>query len=360
MVRTLDMNSALPSLGVIGLGALLLGCGTSQSQPPTLLTGAKVPLAAASTTVALYAVVDLPRTNLTHGLSATAFDPATRTLYALQDHAQNIVPLLASSDYRAFTIGAPIPLTGRPDFEWDGEGLIRLRDGFIAVTDETTARVERFDTAGKFLTNVVISSRFSEQAIANLGLESLTISPSGRFLFTANEAALKTDGLLATKSKGTTVRIHQRELATGADRQAAYRTEPLGAGLLIGLTGVSELAAISDRELLVLERGYQPLYGNTVRIFRVDLATGIRVEAMDSLTPETPVLTKQLVVDLATLPSAGITHPGYQPNPILDNYEALAIGPAIPDGRRLLFVTSDDNSSSSQVARVLVLAVPGL
>jgi hypothetical protein len=32
----------------------------------------------------------------------------------------------------------------------------------------------------------------------------------------------------------------------------------------------------------------------------------------------------------------------------------------LPDGRRLLFVTSDDNESASQVARVLVLAVPGL
>ena len=55
-----------------------------------------------------------------------------------------------------------------------------------------------------------------------------------------------------------------------------------------------------------------------------------------------------------------MTHPSTQPNPILDNYEALAIGPALADGRRLLFVTSDDNASASQVARVLVLAVRGL
>ena len=64
------------------------------------------------------------------------------------------------------------------------------------------------------------------------------------------------------------------------------------------------------------------------------------------------------MIDLATLPSEGITHPGTQPNPILDNYEALAIGPALADGRVTLFVTSDDNGSAEQVARILVLAIP--
>lgn len=62
----------------------------------------------------------------------------------------------------------------------------------------------------------------------------------------------------------------------------------------------------------------------------------------------------------STLPAGNTKHPGTQPNPILDNYEALAVGPTLADGRRLLFVTSDDNASTTQVARVLVLAVRGL
>jgi hypothetical protein len=37
-----------------------------------------------------------------------------------------------------------------------------------------------------------------------------------------------------------------------------------------------------------------------------------------------------------------------------------ALGPTLADGRRLVFVTSDDNAQASQVARVLVLAVRGL
>ena len=123
-------------------------------------------------------------------------------------------------------------------------------------------------------------------------------------------------------------------------------TEPLGEGGSTGDMGVSEIAALSDRSLLVLERGFQPGYGSTVRIYRVDF------------DEDADVLTKALVVDLSTLPSDGVEHPGTQPNPILDNYEALAIGPTLDDGRITLFVTSDDNGSDTQVARILVLAIP--
>lgn len=45
---------------------------------------------------------------------------------------------------------------------------------------------------------------------------------------------------------------------------------------------------------------------------------------------------------------------------ITHNYEALSLGPSMPDGTRFLFVTSDDNASATQVPRILVLAIRGL
>lgn len=316
--------------------------------------------ASATPAVSVHAVVDLPRTIATQGLSATAFDPTTRTLFALQDKRAAITPLIAGEGFDAFTVGTSIALTGRTDAAWDGEGLVRAAGGYIAVSVETAPVVERFDGTGKLTGAVPMPAHFANQAPGNKGLESLTLSPSGRYLFTANEAALTSDGATATKSKGTTVRILRRELATSIDTEVAYRTETLGAGGATGDMGVSELAAVSDDVLLVLERGFQAGYGSTVRIFRVDVTSAARVEAIASLTDATPVVTKTLVVDLSTLPAGTVTHPGTQPNPILDNYEALAIGPSLPDGRRLIFVTSDDNASASQVARVLILAVRGL
>lgn len=316
--------------------------------------------ASAPLQVTVHALFDLPRMKTTHSLSATAFDPGTRTLFALPDKDAMIVPLVGNADFTSFTVGTPLPLTGRTDTAWDGEGLVRIDSGYVVVTVETEPLVERFDGTGKRTGVVTLPPHFAMQAPGNKGMESLTLSPSGRFLFTANEAALTIDGPTPTKTRGTAIRILKRDLTTGTDIELAYRTEPLGAGGASGDMGVSELAALDDDMLLVLERGFQADYGNTVRIFRVDLRTGAHVETTPALNDATPVLTKTLVVDIGTLPPGNATHPGPQPNPILDNYEALALGPTLPDGRRLLFVTSDDNASATQVPRVLVLAIRGL
>ena len=195
----------------------------------------------------------------------------------------------------------------------------------------------------------------------NHGVEGMSAEPDGGYLFICNEEALNSDGAQSTKTAGTTVRILRRALATNTDEERAYRTEPLGAGGTSGADmGVSDILALSPTELLVLERGYQTGYGNTVRLFRVDYSMGDDVLATPSLTASSPVIAKTLVVDLGTLPSAGITNPGTQPNPILDNFEGLALGPLLDDGRRVIFVTSDDNARATQVPRVLVLGIRGL
>ena len=340
----------------VDVGDAGAGAGSDASDDGATSTGD----ASAALPVTVHALFDLPRMKITQSLSATAFDPATRTLFALPDKDPMIVPLVGNADFTSFTVGTPLPLTGRADTAWDGEGLVRIDGGYVAVTVETEPRVERFDGAGKRTGAVALPPHFAMQAPGNKGMESLTLSPSGRFLFTANEAALTIDGLPSTKTRGTTIRILKRDLSTSTDIELAYRTEPLGAGGASGDMGVSELAAIDDNTLLVLERGFQVGYGNTVRIFRVDLRTGAHVETTPALNDATPVLTKTLVVDIGLLPPGNATHPGPEPNPILDNYEALALGPTLPDGRRLLFVTSDDNASATQVPRVLVLAIQGL
>jgi hypothetical protein len=308
----------------------------------------------------LLAVVDLPRTGVTQSLSGTFYDAETRTLYALPDVAPRIVPLSVSEDYRTITPGAPIALTGRPGTAWDGEGLVRKGGEFIAVTVETEPLVERFDASGKYLGKVDLPAVYAQQASNNKGLESLTLSPSGDYLFTANESALTVDGPPPSKTAGTTVRLLRRQLASGHDEAHAYRTEPLGPGTG-GDMGVSDMLALSDTELLVMERGFQSDYGNTVRLYRVELASSgpgsADVLATPSLDASTPALPKTLVLDLVTLPADGVTHPGLEPNPILDNFEALALGPVLPDGRRVVFVTSDDNGNPDQLPRVLVLAI---
>jgi hypothetical protein len=313
----------------------------------------------AGVTAEVYGHTDLPRKAATQGLSATAFDPSTRTLYALRDNVPSITPLQANDDYTVFTPGPPIALTGRPSAEWDGEGLVLSNGGFVAVTVETVPTVERFSLDGTYVEPVTFPAIYEKQRGGNKGLESLSLSPTGQYLFTCNEQALLVDGAGPTKQAGSVVRIARLSASTLQGTQHAYRTEPLGAGTG-GDMGVSDLAALDDETLLVLERGYQSDIGNTVRLFRVSLSGAADVSALDALPADVAALPKQLVVDLATLPSSGFTHPSTQPNPILDNYESLSLGPSLPDGRKLLFVTSDDNAQSVQVARVLVLALRGI
>ena len=71
-----------------------------------------------------------------------------------------------------------------------------------------------------------------------------------------------------------------------------------------------------------------------------------------------PVLTAALVVAaFVSRRLGGATTPGTQPNPLLDNYEGLALGPRLPGGRRSLLLQSDDNFSAGQVTRVVALGV---
>jgi hypothetical protein len=46
-----------------------------------------------------------------------------------------------------------------------------------------------------------------------------------------------------------------------------------------------------------------------------------------------------------------------QPNPLLDNVEALALGEHLPGGQRQLYLMSDDNNGATQITRLYSLAV---
>jgi hypothetical protein len=335
--------------GAIAVALVAAACGS-----------APAPAAPAKTIadVELLSVVDLPRGPDSEGLSGTFFDEATRTLFAVQDKDARVVRLVAGPSFASWSIGEPIALRGRPEAEWDGEGVARAASGELyVVAHETKALVERFDASGAYLGTVGLPPRFAERARDNKGIESLSISPSGRYLFAAGEAALTTDGPLATPARGTTIRVLRRDLATSTDEERAYRTEPVADAGEGEEMGVSDVTAVTDDLLLVLERSFRRGHGNGARVFRVSFTSAPDVSSRDALDAAAPVLAKTLVVDLAGLRSRGVTHPSKQPNPILENYEALALGPRLADGRRVVFVTSDDNGKPSQVPRVVTLAL---
>jgi hypothetical protein len=125
-----------------------------------------------------------------------------------------------------------------------------------------------------------------------------------------------------------------------------------------GENGLTDLLALDDTHLLAIERAclLRPgVEGARVasRIYAVDVTGADDVSpasggAVDAARP----VTKSLLLDFDTL----IPHfPAALAR--LDNFEALAFGPTLPDGRRTLLVMSDDNFRPTQNTVLVWLAI---
>ncbi len=305
------------------------------------------------------------------GLSALAYDRRRGGVYySLVDNGP--VP---ASEARFYTLRLPTEggTLGTPEIldvttlrdasgqpftasNFDGEGLTLTRDGDLLASSETEPSIRRFSLEGELLEELPVPQKFrvapAGQAQRNQTFESLALSPNNRSLFTAVEGPLVSDGTTA-EGEGRIRILRYEDRGPGGFAPAEefyYLADP-------GL-GVVEIVALSEDELLVLERGFQSGVGNTVRIFRVSLDGAEDVSDEPSLAaPGLEPVEKELLADLAACPSDGATTPGTQPNPLLDNFESLTLGPRLPGGRQALLLQSDDNFSAGQVTRVLALGV---
>ena len=340
---------------------LATACGPSVATPAGSGPRPAFPASPASTgprgpfggSVEVWSWFDLPEDPRSRELSGIAWDEATRTLWGVQDETANIVPLIPDAELRKWGFGPVIVL--KMSFPLDLEGIVITPDGFI-VSSEKGPRVLEVDRSGKLRRDIPLPPHFSK-ARDNKSLESLSMSPDGRYLFTTSEEALSCDGAKATTTAGTRIRILRTNRDGSEPEEHAYVTDPLPHDG--GDYGVADLAALSADDVLVLERGWARGAGNTARIYRVSLADPVTsCLSVPELTAQAPLLPKRLVVDLAKLPVTGLPAAKQkQDSALLDNYEGLAIGPVLPDGRRSLIVVSDDNAHADQFARIVVLAV---
>lgn len=293
------------------------------------------------------AAIDLPATDdLSHELSGIAWDERQRVLLAVCDEVPRIVMLRPSADLRSWRLDGPVAVAGV--MPWDGEGLA-AHGGHLFLANERPPRVVELDDALRVRREIPLPAHFGS-CRPNRCLESLSITPDGRFLFTANEASLACDGPPPNASAGSTVRIVGVGLDDGALREWAYTTDPVSADGRGGEIGVADLVAMSSTRVLVLERSYIPEVKNTIRIYDVHLPPDKDIAGLADASLARPVA-KKLVLDLDALERDRPFHP---------NYEGMCLGPELADGRRVLFLISDDNARSTQIARLLVLATANL
>lgn len=310
-------------------------------------------------------------------LSGAWYDPSTRQLLVVSDKQDRPAILWMALEIEPsvrltrISVIAVEPVASRRTL--DLEGIAPARNGHLFVSsegddpdpDSPVAGIFEITREGRFVRRLALPEALSGMPV-NGGLEGLSTSPDGRWLFAATEGTLRQDGQSASFDAGGLSRVLVYDLDSGdAPHVYAYRTDPvprLWVGPSSGNNGISEVLAVTHDELLVLERAYVEedreggRSANAIRLYRVELEASAEVTGRWSLlaAPPEAVLTKTLVFDLAAF--AGQLEARLSD---LENFEAMALGPSLPDGRRTLLLISDNNRSASQVTAIVVLAVSG-
>jgi hypothetical protein len=298
------------------------------------------------------------------GLSSLAYDARTHAwASAVDNHGSDPARIWFFRDlHDPHVVGAPLVLR-RPDgtpytgLDSDNEGLVVLPDGNYLVSSETEPSIRVYGRDGVQRSELPVPARFAVapagQATSNATLEGLTISPSGTRVVAAMEGPLSGD---------TDPTIHRFLVYdAGADgqwqlsKQVEYRTE---AG-----QRVPEVAALDDDSLIVEEASFDPASGNRVDLYE---ASGLQrahdVSRVADLSTRSPrlALRKRLLADLVQCPTLGAPSKETQANPLLDNFEGMAItgrvARATGETVRVTLI-SDDNFSATQTTRLLNLSV---
>lgn len=252
---------------------------------------------------------------------------------------------------------------------FDPEGVRVARDGTVYVSDEYGPRVDAFSSEGKRSRRFEIPTAFRvehEGAVPegempprntkgrqpNRGLEGLALSPDGSTLWAILQSPLIQDGALNAKLKrvGVNVRVLAIDAASGAARQFVYPLET-------PKHGVSEMLAVDERRMLVLERDGEAGAAAQVKgVYLADFGDATDVSGVETLPAgelprEIRGATKRLVIDLLS-PAFGLAGESFP-----EKVEGLAFGPDLPDGRRTLVVTTDNDFKDGAPSWVWVFAL---
>ncbi|KAB8050740.1 esterase-like activity of phytase family protein [Janthinobacterium sp. FT14W] len=219
--------------------------------------------------------------------------------------------------------------------------------------------VRHADRDGRYLSTLPTPPMFnvSKNEVGsrnNMSFEGLSFASDGKSLWLGMEAALYQDGPLATPDHGSVVRITRLDRAGKVLGQYAYAIEPVASRPAPGReadNGVSEILAVNDRQVLVVERAgvenADGIYTNHVRVYAMDTEGATDIQAMPALAGAAYVpARKRLLLDLEKI---GL--------PRVDNIEGISWGPRLENGRRSLVMISDDNFNAQQVTQILAFEV---
>lgn len=271
-----------------------------------------------------------------------------------------------------------LPLKGGKKPSLDAEGLVRQSDGSFLIASEGNndskpremPRVFRVNSSGEWLEDLPLPKRFLPEATGkqtrgvqtNAAFEGLTATSDGKYIFAALERALQQDVIPNEEDGGDWVRIVKFEKGESYKVRAeyAYHVDPLMTASLPKeiFRGISEVLAISETKLLVLERGAKispgKIWTSSVSLYLADFSKASDVSAMEKIVPDkVTAASKTKVIDFE------LDLKKQRKGKTVDNFEALSWGPKLADGRKSLLVMTDNNFSKTQTTELVVFAVEG-
>jgi len=282
----------------------------------------------------------------------------------------------------------PTLLNGSPNLlgrSFDPEGLALGANGHFYVSDEYGPSLYEFDNQGRYVRAFAIPANLvprQADSVANYtdgrptittgrqdnrGFEGLTFNASGSKLYGVLQDPLVNEGAQDDGRRSRWVRIVEWDVASGqSTAQFAYPLESRDVLNAINATtdddfsatnqgrsiGLSAITALSDHEFIVLERDNRGLGVEVTatplhkRLYRIDLNGASDIQSVslagsNDLPAGVVPVSKQPEADLlAALNSVDATVP--------EKLEGVAIGPLLPDGRRIALVGTDNDYSVTQ------------
>lgn len=229
----------------------------------------------------------------------------------------------------------------------DCEGIAYCKErNTVFICREADNTILELDMKGKATGRKFNVPPMFSGANHNYDFESLARCDSTGMFWTVTESTLDIDGVCANATNGVQNRLRLQEY-DGATlqplRQYAYlmdapTTNSVARNYAIG---VSELTALDNGNLLVLEREFyvpQNYVGAFVlcKIYEVKPNSAFSISKDEPLTANSPYLHKRLVCEFQT--KLNLT------NRSIANYEGMCLGPKLADGSQVIVLVSDSQS----------------
>lgn len=262
---------------------------------------------------------------------------------------------------------------------FDHEAIVKVSDSTLVIASEGYCRLKEFsilpisaDTAKVGYPQNLWESRWpSSDFYPNYNFESLAFDSIRQYLWTIPESTLRKDGQPATPQNGLANRLRLMRLDWGKMKEDSNKEEyseqvsskkaprymttyayqmdqpSTHKKADIYVMGVSELCALPDGQLLVLEReAFIPKIKIGAfckcKLYLVNPLNSEEFSMKEKFSSDTPFLKKRLLTEWKT--GLSLSKRSFA------NYEGMCLGPKLEDGSQVVILLSD---SQDQYAGVL-------